>query len=98
MALMSSTALLQSILGMKPLKERRRIFLDGPQVVVFGFFAGGSAREVTADGAGVEGRGAGVPEALVSIAHSSNIFSTVILGKAWANATIASGVRSDAVL
>jgi hypothetical protein len=26
---------------MKPSKERRRIFLDGPRVVVFGFFAGG---------------------------------------------------------
>jgi hypothetical protein len=54
MALMSSTALPQSISGMKPSKERRRIFLDGPQVVVFGFFAGGGAREVAADGVGVE--------------------------------------------
>jgi hypothetical protein len=98
MALMSSTALPQSISGMKPSKERRRIFLNGPQVVVFGFFAGGGAREVATDGARVEGRGAGVPEAPVSIARNSMIFSTVILGKARANATIASGVRSDAKL
>jgi hypothetical protein len=34
MALISSTALPQLISGMKPSKERRRIFLDGPQVVV----------------------------------------------------------------
>jgi hypothetical protein len=54
MALMSSTAFPQSISGMKPSKERRRIFLDGPQVVVFGFFTGGGAREVAADGAGVD--------------------------------------------
>jgi hypothetical protein len=41
MALISSTALAQSISGMKLSKERRRIFLDGPWIVVFGFFAGG---------------------------------------------------------
>jgi hypothetical protein len=63
---------------MKPSKERRRIFLDGPRVVVFGFFTGGSAREVAADGAGVEGQGASVPEALVSIVCSSMIFLTIV--------------------
>jgi hypothetical protein len=55
MALMSSTALAQSISGMNPSKERRRIFLDGPHVVVFGFFAGGGTQDITADRAGVEG-------------------------------------------
>jgi hypothetical protein len=98
MALISSTALAQSISGMKLSKERRRIFLNRPQVVVFGFFAGGGTREVAADGAGVEGQGASVPEAPVSVARSSMIFSTVILGKAHANATMASGVRSNVML
>jgi hypothetical protein len=39
-----------------------------------------------------------VPEAPVSMACSSMIFSTIILGKAHANATMASGVRSNAEL
>jgi hypothetical protein len=98
MVLMSSTALGQSTLGTKPSKERRMIFLDGPQVVVLGFFAGGGAWEVAADIMGVEGQGAGMPEAPVSMAHSSNIFSTIILGKACASAMIVSGVRSNAKL
>jgi hypothetical protein len=55
MALMSSTALAQSTSGTKPSKERSRIFLDGPQVVVLGFFTGGSAWEVATDKVGVEG-------------------------------------------
>jgi hypothetical protein len=41
MALISSTALAQSILGIKLSKERRTIFLDGPRVVVLGFFTRG---------------------------------------------------------
>jgi hypothetical protein len=37
MRLMSLTALGQLTSGMKPSKKRRRIFLDRPRVVVFGF-------------------------------------------------------------
>jgi hypothetical protein len=96
--LISSTTLGHSTSGMKPSKERSKIFLDGPRVVVFGFFASKGAREVATDIAGVEGQGAGAPEASVSMACSSRIFSTVILGKACANVTIASGVRSNAKL
>jgi hypothetical protein len=55
MVLMSSTALGQSTSSKKPLKERSKIFLDGPWVVVLAFFAGGGAWEVAADIAGVEG-------------------------------------------
>jgi hypothetical protein len=98
MVLMSSTAFGQSTSGMKPSKERRMIFFEGPRVVVLGFFAGGGAQEVAADIVGVEGQGAGVPEVPVSVARSSKIFSTIILGKAHASATIASGIRSDAEL
>jgi hypothetical protein len=98
MALMSLTALGQSTSGTKPSKERSMIFLDGPQVVVLGFFASGGVREVAADIAGVEGQGASIPKAPVSMARNSNIFSTIILGKAHANMMMASGVRSDAKL
>jgi hypothetical protein len=54
MVLMSSTAIGQSTSGMKPSKERSKIFLNGPQVVVLGFFASRGAWEVAADIAGVE--------------------------------------------
>jgi hypothetical protein len=80
------------------LKERSSIFLDGPLVVILGFFAGGGTQEVATDMAGVEGHRASVPEAPVSMACSSNIFSTIILGKAHANTIMASGIRSDAKL
>jgi hypothetical protein len=43
MRLMSLTTLGQLTSGKKPSKERRRIFLDRPQVVVLGFFASGGA-------------------------------------------------------
>jgi hypothetical protein len=55
MALMSLTALGQSTSGTKPSKERRMIFLDGPWVVILGFFTGGGAWEVAVDIVGVEG-------------------------------------------
>jgi hypothetical protein len=58
----------------------------------------GGAQEVATDIAGVGGQGAGMLAAPVSMARNSNIFSTIILGKARASAMIVLGVRSNAEL